>query len=130
AELLLLRQPLIALLHAEGTVVGRDDLQVVSRETLPELVLVPALAKRGAHHVLGYVEAGFVVVVDRQEEVLRARLGIRGKAAVAEEPDLLERLRRGQVDDVKRDPAGHLRQTEGAVRRLAFRLGRPRQGVP
>src|SRR5438552_8730222 len=91
---------------------------------------MPTLAKRWAHYVLRAVEAGFVVVVDREEEVLRACLGVRGQTAVAEEPHLLERLRRGQVDDVERDAAGHLRQTEGAICRLALGLGRPRQRVP
>src|SRR5438105_13459976 len=130
AELLLLREALEALLHAERAVVGRHDLQVVLREALPELLLVPPLAQRRAHHVLRPVEAGLVVVVDREEEVLRARRGVRREPAVAEEAHLLERLRGGEVDDVQRDPARHLGEAERAVCGLALGLGRPRERVP
>src|SRR5438105_15646258 len=91
---------------------------------------MPAMPKRRAHYVLGSVEARLVVVVDREEEVLRTRLGVRGQTAVAEEPHLLQSLRRGKVNDVERDAAGHLRETEGAICRLALGLGRPRQRMP
>src|SRR5207244_13578027 len=96
AELLLFREPLVALGHAERAVIGRNDLQVVSCEPLPKLVLMPTLAERRAHDVLRSVETWLVVVVDRETEGLRARLGIRRQAAVAEGPDLLDLLRRGR----------------------------------
>src|SRR6267378_1830067 len=105
-ELLLFGQSLEAFGHAEGTVVSRDDLKVVPGKSLPELLLVPPLAKWRAHDVFRAVEARLVVVVDREEEVLRARLGVRGQATVAEETNLLERLRRREMDDVQRDLAG------------------------
>src|SRR5439155_22631274 len=130
AELLLLRQALEALLHAEGAVVRRHDLKVVPRDALPELVLMPLLAERRAHDVLRAIKARLVVVVDREEEVLRTRLRVRRKAAVAEEPHLLKRLRRGEMDDVERDAAGHLGQPERPVRRLGLGLRRPRDRLP
>src|SRR5439155_18981532 len=86
-ELFLLRQALVALLHAERTVVGRHDLEVVPREALPELVLVPLLAQRRAHDVLRALEPRLAVAVDRQEEVLGTGLRVRRQAAIAEERD-------------------------------------------
>src|SRR5207247_7691223 len=98
-ELLVLGESLEALVHAERAVVGGDDLEVVARKPLPELVLMPLLAKRRAHDVFRAVEARLVVVVDREEEVLRARLGISRQAPVAEGPHLLERLAGRRVDE-------------------------------
>src|SRR5438552_18067028 len=91
---------------------------------------MPLLAKWRAHDVFRAVEARLVVVVDREEEVLGACLGVCRQAAVAEEPDLLERLRGREMDDVKRDAAGHLGEPEGAVGRLTLGLGWPRQRMP
>src|SRR5207237_2410485 len=110
--------------------IARKDRKVVARETLPKLDLMPTLTKRRPHHVLGPVETRLVVVVERKEEVLGARVRIRRQSAVTEEAHLLERLRRRQVNDVQRDAAGHLRQTEGAVRGLALGLGWPGERVP
>src|ERR671921_51468 len=62
---------LLLLLHAEGAVVGRDDLQVVRPQALPQLVLIPTLAERRRHDVLRALEA-LAVVVQGEEEVLRA----------------------------------------------------------
>jgi hypothetical protein len=58
-------------------------MQNVEREAAPQLILVRFLAKRRAHHVLRAGEPGLFVVVVRQEEILRARLGTRRQAAVA-----------------------------------------------
>ena len=69
--------------HAERAVVGRDHLQIVLRQPFPQHVLVPLLAQRRRHHVLGAVEARLLVVVVGQEEILRARLGVGGQAHVA-----------------------------------------------
>src|SRR5205814_3598255 len=129
-ELLLFGQTLEALLHAERAVIGRYDLQVVLREALPELLLMPLFTQRRAYHVLRAIEARLVVVVDREEEVLRARLRVRGEATVAEESHLLERLSGRQMHDVQRDPACHLREAEGAVGRLGLGLGWTRERVP
>src|SRR6185503_12581068 len=75
-------------------------------------------------------ETRLVIVVYRKEQVLRTRFRIRGQPAIAEEPDLLERVRGRQVDDVERHAARHLRQTEGAARRFALGLGWTRERVP
>ena len=45
-QLLLLRQSLEALLHAERAVIGGHDLKVVALESFPELVLMPRRAQR------------------------------------------------------------------------------------
>ena len=65
-------------------------------------------------------------VVD--EEVLRARLAPDVPAVVPRARDRLDRLLAGHVDDVERR-AGEVRELDGAVRRLALGLRRPRQRV-
>ena len=114
--------------HAERAVVGRDHLQVVLREPLPQHVLVPLLAQRRRHHVLRAVESGLLVVVVGQEQVLRARLGVGRQPHVARLPDLLERVRRREVDDVDRH-AGHLGERDRAAGGFAFGRRRTRQRV-
>src|SRR5207248_9690059 len=66
-ELLLLRQSLEALLHAERAVIGGYHLEVVALEALPQLVLMPRRAQRRRHHVLRAVEAGLLVAVVAEE---------------------------------------------------------------
>ena len=61
-------------------------------------------------------------VVERQEQVLRARLGERGGAAVARVADRLERLLGRQVDDVD-GHLGRLGEADDAVGRLALEDG-------
>ena len=108
--------------------VGRDRLQVVSREAAPEPVLRLFRAQWRAHHVLRAVETGLLVVVVGKEEVLRARLGVSGEPAVARLRHHFERFRGREVDDVDRD-ARHLRERDRAVGRLAFRAGRAGERV-
>ena len=74
-------------------------------QPLPERVLVPLLAQRRRHHVLRALEAGPLVVLVGEEEVLRAGLGVGGQAHVARLLHLLQRVRAGEVDDVD----GHAR---------------------
>src|SRR5215207_4541916 len=90
---------LLLLLHAEGAVVGGDDLQVVGLQALPQLVLIPLLAERRRHHVLRALDA-VAVVFDGEEEVLRAGLGEGGQAAVARLAHLVQGVGAGEVDDV------------------------------
>jgi hypothetical protein len=119
---------LLLLDHAEGAMVGRDHLQIVLREPLPQHVLVPSLAQRGRHHVLGALEAGLLVVVVTEEQVLRAGLGVGRQPQVARLLHLLERVRRREMNDVDRH-AGHLGERDGAASGLPFRPRRPREGV-
>ena len=64
------------------------------REAAPELLLLLLRAQRRAHDVLRAVEAGLLVVVVGEEEVLRAGLGEGGQAAVARRRDLARAPRR------------------------------------
>ena len=115
-------------LHAERAVVGRDALQVVERQAAPQLILLRPVAQRRAHHVLRAAEVRLLVVVVRQEQVLRTGFGERRQAAVARFGDHLERLGRRQVDDVDRH-VGDFGQRDGAVGRFRFGARRTRQRV-
>ena len=97
--------------------------------TRPRPQVVPGLLRpqrRGADE-LGALEP-VAHVVERQEEVLRARLGEGHRAAVARGPDLREGVARGQVDDVDRH-AGGLGEADDAVGRLALEDGLAREAV-
>ncbi len=82
----------------------------------------------GEHTNFAPVEA-VPEVVQRQEQVLRARLGEGLGAAVAGRPDLGQGLPRGEVDDVDGDPGG-FGQADHPVGRLAFEDGLAGQAVP
>ena len=94
---------LLLVLHAERAVVGRDRLEVVEpRGRATARSCFSFAPQRRAHDVLRAVEAGLLVVVVGEEEVLRAGLGVGGQAAVARRRDLVERLGGREVDDVDR----------------------------
>src|ERR1039457_3838360 len=116
---------LLLLLHAERAVVGRHGLQVVHAEAAPQRFLVALCAERRRHDVLRALEPRLLVVVIREEEVLRTRFGVHGQAAVARLGDLLEGLGGREVDDVERY-ARHFREADREVRRLGFGARRPR----
>ena len=75
-------------------------------------------AERRRAHELGALEP-VAQVVERQEQVLRAGLGERLRAAIARGPDLGQRLPRREVDDVD-GHAGRLGQADDPVGRLAL----------
>jgi hypothetical protein len=105
-------------LEVERAMIRRDDLQVVLDQPGPELVLVVGRPERRRAHELGALEA-VAEVVEREEQVLGARLGERLGAAVAGVADGLECVPRGEVDDVDRDLGG-LGEADDPVRRLAL----------
>ncbi len=106
-------------MEVERAVVGRDDLEVVLAQALPQLLPVGVLgSQRRRADELGALEP-VAEVVEREEQVLRARLGERLDAAVARVAHRLERLGRRQVDDVDGHARG-LGQADDAVRRLAL----------
>src|SRR5947209_2880678 len=118
---------LLLLLHAERAVVCRDDLQVIRLQALPKLRLVRLLAERRRHHVLRAVEA-FAVIVNREEEVLRARLRESRQTAVARLAHLIQSVGATEVDDID-GRLGHLRNRDGAVDALGLGDCGPRQRV-
>ena len=85
-------------------------------------------AQRRAHHVLRSLEARLLVVVVRQEQILRTGFRERRQAAIARFGDHLERFGGGQVDDVDRH-VGDLGERDRAMRGFAFGARRPRQRV-
>ena len=113
----------------ERTVVGRDRRQDVGPHRVPEHVLVLLRARRRRVHVLRALEVRPLEERVVDEEVLRACLAPDVPAGVSRSLDRLDRLAARDVDDVQRR-AGDVRQLDRAVRRLALRLGRPRQRVP
>ena len=74
--------------------------------------------ERRRAHVLRALEP-VAHVVEREEQVLRARLGERRQALVAGVADRVERVARREVDDVDRH-LGRLGEPDDAVRRLAL----------
>ena len=84
----------------------------------PELLLVVGGPERRRADELGALEA-VPHVLERQEQVLRARLGKRLDAPVAGLADGVQRIPGGQVDDVD-GHAGRLGQADHPVRRLAL----------
>src|SRR5688572_22237562 len=89
----------LLLFHAEGTMVGRNNLEVVHLQTLPELRLVRLLAQRRRHYILRALEI-VAVIIDGKEKVLRASLGERGDAAIASLTYLVQSIGAREVDDV------------------------------
>ena len=73
---------LLLAVEVERAVVGRDELEVVLDEARPQLVPVVLRPERRRADELGALEA-VAHVVERQEQVLRARLGEGRRAAVA-----------------------------------------------
>src|SRR5262249_32938650 len=80
-------------LEIERAVVGRNELEVVLDEALPELVLVIRRAERRRTDELRAIEP-VAQVVEREEQVLRACLGERPDAPVARFADGVQRVAR------------------------------------
>ncbi len=118
---------LLLALEVERAVVGGHDLEVVLDQALPELVPVVLGAQGRRAHVLGALEP-VAHVVEREEQVLRARLGEGGRAPVARCADLGQGVPGRQVDDVDRH-AGRLGQADDPVGGLALEDGLAGQAV-
>ena len=123
----------LLVLHAERAVVGGDHLDVVRAQCLPHVVLVALVlrAQRRRAHPLRALERapllarGPQLVLEREVEVLRARLAEHVLSVVAGPGELLHGLLRAHVHDVERG-SGEVRQHDRAVRRLLLHL--PRAG--
>src|SRR3954451_8002436 len=99
---------LLLLLEAERAVVGGHHRQLVQAQTLPQVAGVRLVlgAQRRRAHPLRPLEPGLgELVLDRQVEVLRARLPEDVLACVLGRGNLLERLGRRHVHDVQRHVA-------------------------
>ncbi len=118
---------LLLAVEVERAVVGRDQLEVVVDEPRPQVVPVVLGPERRRTDELGAVEP-VAEVVERQEEVLRTRLGEDLAAALPSPADRLERIARREVDDVDGD-AGGLGQADDPVGRLALEDRLARQAV-
>ncbi len=119
---------LFLLLEAEGAVVGGDDLQRVFGEALPEFFLVPFFAERRRENVFGALEAGHIHVFEREIQILRTGLGVRGETAVTGFADFFERVVAGEMNDVD-GRAGHFRESNGAGSGFRFGGSRARERV-
>ena len=105
-----------------------DALQVVELQAAPQLILLRVVAERRAHDVLRPAEARLLVVVVRQEQILRAGFREGRQAAVARVRDHLERLGRREMDDVHRH-VGDFGERDRTMGRLRFGARRARQRV-
>src|SRR5438046_3602955 len=86
----------------EGTVVGRDQLEVVLKQTLPELCMVRWRPQWWRAAILGACETGPSGIVEAEVEVLRAGLGKGRGAVVAGLAHRGERLLRAHEHEVNR----------------------------
>ena len=105
------------LLEAERAVIGRDDLQMVVLESIPQLFLMPFLPQGRRENILGAFEAGRIEVLERQIEILRAGLRIYGKAPIAGFAHFFQSVVATQVHDVHRR-ACHFSESDGPSRWL------------
>src|SRR5258707_9195994 len=68
--------------EAERAMVGRNHLQVIVFEALPQLWRMMLLAQRWREHVLSAIEARSRQLFHRQQQILRAGLGEGRHAAI------------------------------------------------
>src|SRR5688572_8722009 len=118
------------LIGAEAAVIGGGGLQIAGLQRAPQIFLVLLGPERRAHHVRRrIVPVGMAIdrVIDQQ--MAGEHLAIDALAFEPRADDRLDRLLAGVVHDVERRTQ-HLRDTDGAVGRLAFHFRRPRQRVP
>ena len=118
----------LLVLDAERAVIGRNHLQVIALQPVPQLRRMMFLAQRRRENVFGAFEAGPGQLFHREQQILRAGLGEGGHASVARFAHLVERVLRRQVHDVHRRPS-HLREGDSPVHGFRFGRHRTRQGV-
>src|SRR5205807_2536752 len=70
-------------LEMERAMVGRDQLQVILEQTLPELIVMRLRSQRRRADVFGALEAGPAEVFQAEIQILRAGLGKGRRAVVA-----------------------------------------------
>ncbi|MNS61084.1 hypothetical protein D3C72_941010 [compost metagenome] len=109
--------------------IGGHGVQVAEGQAAPQVILVPLLAERRGHDVLGALEVGLVVVAVVQEEVLGAGLGEGVDAAVAGALDLVEGVGAREVHDVD-GHVGDFGDRDRPVAALGLHAGGAGVGVP
>ena len=114
------------LVEAEGAMVGRDHLEIIGPEAAPQRLLVGWGPERRGHDVLGPLEAGAIVVGDRQEQIMGARLSVHGEALVARLHHGRQRLGGREMHDVE-GRSRQLGQPDRPVGGLPFHGGGSRQ---
>src|SRR6202030_3948105 len=77
-------------LEAKGAMIGGDHLKSVSREPLPEFLLVPFFAQWRCENVFRAFESRRFHFFDGEKEILWARLRVSGQAAVPRLAHLFE----------------------------------------
>src|SRR5262249_12378514 len=100
--------------------IGGDDLKMILFQTGPKPFLMPFFPQWWSENVLRSFKSGFVHVIDREIQILRASFRVHRQAAVAGFAYLFQSVVAAQVDDVNRR-ARHLGQRDGSGGRLAFR---------
>src|ERR1700689_3082728 len=81
---------------------GQGSVEMIALEGRPELFLMPLFAKRRGEDIFRALKTGNIKVFDREIQILRARFGIDGKAAIARLPNFFESLIAAQMNDVDR----------------------------
>ena len=122
---------LLLLLEAKGTVIGADDREIAGAQIAPQFVLVSldGGTQWGGTDPLRTLEPGLgEVLLQRQIEVLRARLAEDVPALAAGSRQRLDRLLRRHVHYVERG-TGDVRQHDRAVSCLLLGLPRPGERV-
>src|ERR1700730_10664002 len=91
---------LFLFLEAKWTMVGRDGLERIARQPLPELFLIPFFAQRRREHILRALKTGGIHIVQGEVKVLRASFRVGGQSPIARLANLFERVVAGKMHDV------------------------------
>src|SRR5207248_10775959 len=110
---------LFLFLKAERTMIGRDHLQMIVLQPVPEFFLVPLFAQRRSEDVFGAFKAGSIHIFKREIEVLRTGLRIDRQSPVAGFANFLEGVVAAEMNDVHRS-ARHLGKSDSTPRGLGF----------
>ena len=80
--------------------VGRDDLQVIAAQSFPEFLLIFDAAQRRRHHIFRAFKIRLFVIAVIQQQILRARFGIRSQAQIARILHVFQRVVAAQMNNV------------------------------
>src|SRR5262249_14419421 len=92
----------LLLLEAERTVVGRNDLKIVSAKALPELLLIGLIAQWRSHDIFRAFKPILFVIAMIEEEILGTCFGESRQTEIPGSLHLFERIVATEVHDVYR----------------------------
>src|SRR5215467_3210431 len=118
----------LLVLVTEGAVVGRDYLQVVVFQAVPQLREILFFPQRRGKDVFGALEPGTLEFVDGEKQILRTGFREGRNAAAASFAHLIERVFRRKMDDVN-GSVGDFGEGDRAIDGFGFGNGGPGERV-